>query len=325
MGRVESIFENKMDKCSIISLVDKIILKDNWNLSSQSRILMRNQIMEKTENKISDLIFLLTYLFVVIANTLRIVGINKTKNNNNNYERSVIKNLFYLTSLLGVLNGILATITIFGKVFAECDIEFIALGLGRIVMLFDFFVLLCIGIVRFISFRYPFKEIKRKWILLTLGLYLLYITCLTFYGILLKYMKENRKLSHYKILALFIVLCMTLNCFSVFIVQYTLLKGSKNNEHLNNQSIERQRKAVKRLTLINGVYLVFNLPYVIYLLDLTFILDYATAEATAWRIERYYYLYYFSFLYSGISALIYIMWDKDIVKFYKEIIQKMRK
>ena len=326
-----------MDKCSYTTLLDNVILKDNSNLSLQSRILMRNEILEKSKNKISDWFCILVYIFIIIANTLRIVGINKTKQNNNNNnnnnnninnERSIIKDLFYLTSLLGVFTGILATFIVFGKFFLECSIEYIAMNLERIAKIFDFFVLVCISVVRFISLRYPFKEIKRQRIRLALGLYLFYIVSLALCSFLLKYVLKSsgRRIStQYKMVALFIVICLTLNCFSVFILQYSLLKESKKNEHLNNQSIERQRKAVKRLTLINSVYLVFNLPYVIYLQDSVFRIESRTAEELAWRVDRHYTLYYFSFVYSGISAIIYIAWDKDIVNFYKGILRKMRR
>ena len=112
------------------------------NFSYQSKILFRKKIVKDSQqNTDYKLICILVYLFVIIANTLRIVGINKTKHNNNN-ERSIIKDLFHLTSLLGVLTGIPATAIILGRIFFRCATSFITLNFERNVVIFDFLVLL---------------------------------------------------------------------------------------------------------------------------------------------------------------------------------------
>lgn len=313
-----------MDQCTLNLILDEFIARDNRNLSYQSKILSRTKLVHDLQlNTKINLLYLLFYFFVIITNTLRIVGVNKTRKNNN--ERSIIKDLFCLTSLLGVFTGILATVTMLGKMLFWCNIEYITFNLERNVVVSDFFVLLCIGILRFISLQFPFKEIKQKWVRLALGLYFTFIISFQIYAFLLRYIFFNNEFDHYKVPTLLVGICMALNCFSVFFLQYSLLKGSKKDKHLQTRSIERQRKAIRRLTVINCVYLVFNLPYVLYLQDLLFRTNLGTAKHIAWRMKIQQIICNFSLLYSGIGAFIYITWDKDIVKFYKRIIRKMDK
>ena len=158
-----------MDKCSYPDWMDHLISTRSGNLSFESQLLLRTQMLEKLQNMESNIIWFLVCFFMIVANTLRIVGMNKT---NNNTKQTIIKYLFHLTSWVGVFTGVLAITSILGNLFFGCVIEYIGISLERMGVIFDSFVLLCISIIRSISIRYPFKEIRRKWVQIALGVYI---------------------------------------------------------------------------------------------------------------------------------------------------------
>ena len=404
-----------MDQCSINSnFIDYFMMaamqksRDNNSRNFTSQELQqfetfKTKLIKQLHNSETKAFYTLIQLFVVLSNALRIIGINKTTDKN---KRNIIKQLFYLTSWIGVFTSILATTSILGNIYLVCDLEFVGLNLERMAFVFDLYVLLCIGVVRFISIRFPFKEIRRKWIGVALSNGFLVTTLFSICMFLLRYLSDQsvsfkRIQFHYKVIVLLILFCLVMNSLLVILLQYSLLKSHKNNnsssksdsrnktkdkkrynndityhnrninsnysktenqihnnnnhnnntttnnnninnttnninnnnnnttnnnnkikgqEIINDRSTARKRKAVKRLSLINCVYLLFNSPYVIYVMDFTFNTKFKSAQHLVLKMNTFRNLYNFGSLYSGISALIYIAWDGKIIQFYKKIV-----
>ena len=268
------------------------------------------------------------HLFVVLANTLRIIGIKKTTTTNN--KQSSTKDLFILSSWVGIFTSTTAIVAILGNMYLGCDVEFIGLNFEKFSLLFDFFILFLAGILRYLSIRYPFNKISRKFVYVALATYLALLMFALAYTILMRYGLNGSYYTqdiHFQILIFGMAICFVVNGISCFFLQCLLLQRRYPKHHqcapdqINDQSLAKQKKAAQRLSVINAVYLTFNTPFMVCLLTLNFTKP-TYQDIIRWIITIDNCSSMCS-MYSGISAAIYIVWDRDIKNLYKKILGRI--
>ena len=322
-----------MDKCSLAnSLWVKYINISSEELPTATIADGGKNVTSVTEESIFDMLekeyviyFIPIHLFVVLANTLRIIGIKKTTTNNN--KQSSTKDLFILSSWVGIFTSTTAIVAILGNLYLGCDVEFIGLNMEKLALLFDFFILFLTGILRFFSIRYPFKKINRKFVYAAIATYLAWVTSILVYSILLRYGLKGSytEIIHFQVLITVMTVCFVMNGISCLVLQCFLLqkrspKHRQGPDQINDQSLAKQKKAAQRLSVINAVYLTLNTPSMVCLLILIFIQP-PYPDVIEWKVGADN-LSSLRSIYSGLSAVIYIGWDRDIKNFYKQFLSR---
>ena len=181
---------------------------------------------------------------------------------------------------------------------------------------------MCIGIVRFIAIKYPLTRIPTKviyfvwFIQLCAGIIAFGLTYQVSLSIgdgsnFIAYLLTYGSMS-----ALCILLCVILN----LILCRTITKSKLN---LNEIVFQKHKKASKRLSFINLVYIICSTPAVVISFVLVAKLSQLTdkTQESAITLVNYFLVMFWSFdiyvLYSGLNAVIYVGFDQKIIAYYK--------
>ena len=280
----------------------------------------------KQENDFIAPIKLVIALFLISSNLMMLVGIWNTKNGN----MSIPKMMFFSSAMCGLATGLfLPSYVVSGFIEDGCiyqTVSDVALNLANFL---DFGKLISIGIVRFITLKYPLKPIAtRKNIYAIWIIEFIFAASVALYGFFIFFSGSDIVALHrvynrvYGIVSgscILVTLILSALLLKTFWKQPTLLRT--NNPY--NSRVGKTKKALKRLLAIASVYMVCNLPITIlcFLLETYPIDDLLSFSKILILINWFYSL---ALLYSGINSCIFMHSDRKILMLFKACIQRKK-
>ena len=273
------------------------------------------------DNKISSPLRLTIAFFLVVANLLMMIGIWKT----NDRKMSIPKKMYFSSAVCGILTGLSLPFYTFSMLNLEngCLYEKISDAILNFTVFLDFGKLISIGIVRFISLKWPLKRLVTKKILFVIWFMEIAVaaasTFLYSYGGLAAV--DTSFIKMYQNFTRFYGLtsggCILLTFMLTLLLWLTL---QKKPTIVNNTVAGYKKKASKRIVIIAFAYIACNIPLCI----ICFVIfespekDYIKDPLLISRRQiMTNWFYSLVTLYSGLNSCIYMWMDKKIVVFYK--------
>ena len=264
------------------------------------------------DSVLSEPFRLIISLLLMISNTMMMIGMWKTKNR----KMSIPKKMYFSSAICGLVTGLTLlfyTLSMLG-VDNRCMYERISDMVLTIVLFLDYAKLLSIGIVRFISFKWPFKRLVTGKVILIFWFTEITFACVSWFfdenierkekvsavKMYLKFMKITGLTSFAYILLTLILtfmLCMVLDEKNPAI--------QSNATYVADRIMAKKRKAVKRLVALGTIYVICKNPMLL-----------------SRRLITVDWFYSIFTLYSVLNSCIYMWMDKKIVLVYKTCYKK---
>ena len=254
-------------------------------------------------------------LFLLISNSLIIIGIRKT-----NSTLSMPRRLFIYSSCVGICTSAISPVnSCIGLLTKHCLNESITDSILIFLLTFDFSILLVIGIVRYMCLSVPLKKPNPRFIytMLVIGLGISLATGVTFFYLYHGTFSSFYYRIHWLSLGIFLSLCM-LCCILLMAVLWYTLRYKVQSFPENRAHLNRNRKAVKRLLLLNFLYVCFNVPMCNMCFSLGSLSNYPTQAELSRKLLTFSAFYSICIAYSGFNSLVYIVWDDKILAFFKK-------
>ena len=202
--------------------------------------------------------YFITACFILTSNFLVIWGILKTKKT-----LRLPQKMFLVSSCCGLVTGLTQpyyTVSIFLP--RTCLHQKISDAILTVFLNFDFMLLATIGILRFISIKSPLTRINGKLVIILLTLEFLIASLMATFGHYVFFFSVSSALKNFQIYWLtFGTFCATCICIgSTLIVVLIFTLRRQHKKFKDQQSVSRHGKAVKRICLIQLVYIITNLP-----------------------------------------------------------------
>ena len=187
----------------------------------------------------SYIIHLIILLFVLIANFLLIFGIKKT----NKGQMSMSKKLFIFLSCADILTAILSVIQSFMTLIfvnSKSAIVTVTTGLCQGSHLIGYFIFVVISVLRFLSVKYPFKQISKLVVyglIVFWGLFAIVNFCLNYFSFIHQNIKRYVVLLFWAPLYLSsMILLVTINILSYRILKRRNLVNKQDIKARNQES-----------------------------------------------------------------------------------------
>jgi len=201
-------------------------------------------------------------IFLFISNSLIIIGIVNT-----NKKLSIAKRLFVYSSVTGVFTSAMSPINSYISLISEnCLNEFVSDSILIFLLTFDFCILLIIGIVRYIYLTSPLRRISRQSIKIsfTIGFAIALVMGVLFLCLHTSDFPEYFYRMHWLFLGVFTQFCMLCCIVLIGSLWYMLHKNTTilryNGSSQGSAQFKNHHKAVKRLILMNILYILCNFP-----------------------------------------------------------------
>ena len=275
---------------------------------------------------------LIISLLLMISNTMMMIGMWKTKNR----KMSIPKKMYFSSAICGLVTGLTLlfyTLSMLG-VDNRCMYERISDMVLTIVLFLDYAKLLSIGIVRFISFKWPFKRLVTGKVILIFWFTEITFACVSWFfdenierkekvsavKMYLKFMKITGLTSF-----AYILLTLILTFMLCIVLDEKNPAIQSNATYVADRIMAKKRKAVKRLVALGTIYVICNLP-----LSVMCFIVHGTSEMEyiknpmllSRRLITVDWFYSIFTLYSVLNSCIYMWMDKKIVLVYKTCYKK---
>ena len=274
------------------------------------------------DNKISGPLRLTIAFFLVLANLLMMIGIWKT----NDKKLSISKKMYFSSAVCGILTGLTMPFHTLSLLKLEnvCLYEYISETILTFTVCLDFGKLISIGIVRFISLKWPLKRLVTKKILFVIWFMEIALAVISsfssFVGLAAAADTSVIKLKQQYILIYGLTSggCILLTFMLTFLLWLTL---QKKPTIVNNTGDRYKKKASSRILIIALAWIACNIPLCI----LCFVIMFESPEKDymknplliSRRLIMWNWFISLVILYSGLNSCIYMWMDKKIVVFYK--------
>ena len=254
--------------------------------------------------------------FILTANLLVIIGILKTRK-----ALHLPQKFFLLSSFCGLVTGLTQPYFAISDYLPEqCLHEAIADAILMTFLNFDFLLLVTIGVFRFISIKSPLTRINGKLVILLLLLEALVASLMATFSYY-AFSTIASPLSWFQIYWLAFgsvyFACIFIGSALIMVLVFTLRK--QEHKFKEQKTVGKHGKAIKRICLIQLVYVATNLPLAGFCLHFgLYILDPSNLNLTALMTETILAVWLFplSSGYCAINSIIYMYFSKDIRKFY---------
>ena len=254
--------------------------------------------------------------FILTSNFLLIWGILRTKKT-----LRLPQKMFLISSCCGLVTGLTQPYYVVSEFLPQnCLHEVIGDGILMTFLNYDFLLLATIGIFRFISIVSPLTRINGKLVIVLLLLEFLIASLMATFGNY-AFSSISSPLEIFQIywfaFGSFYSICICIGSALIAILIFTLRRQHK--KFIDQRSVSKHGKAVKRICLIQLVYIITNLPVAGFCLHYGLdILDplYLNLKALANETILACWLFPLSSCNCAVNALIYMYFSKDIRNYY---------
>ena len=273
--------------------------------------------MEQPETLSQDVLFHNRLFYIDVKFLGDLGGILKTKKT-----LRLPQKMFLVSSCCGLVTGLTQpyyTVSIFLP--RTCLHQKISDAILTVFLNFDFMLLATIGILRFISIKSPLTRINGKLVIILLTLEFLIASLMATFGHYVFFFSVSSALKNFQIYWLtFGTFCATCICIgSTLIVVLIFTLRRQHKKFKDKKSVSRHGKAVKRICLIQLVYIITNLPiagFCLYFGLHTLNPLYLNLKSLADETILVCWLFPLSSCNCAVNALVYIYFSKDIRKYY---------
>ena len=269
--------------------------------------------------------------FLLLSNSMMIVGILKTRDG----KMSIPRKLFLSTSVCGIITGlVLPIVGTSGFINNGCLVEYISTAILNFSMAMDFTKLISIAVVRFLLLKYPLKNIVTDRFLY--GVWLAEAVAVIAASSINLTVQDASSMSYmetYRTMVWTYGTCSSAYLVIMIFLTWKLISSFRSWQRkvhpgftaTNKGNNHKQRKAVKRLVLIAFVFVCCNVPFNVLCFVIIGFSD-ATYSEKPLLLSRMALLsrwvYSFNSLYCGLNSCIFMLMDKRILTLYFPKIMK---
>ena len=262
-------------------------------------------------------------IFLVISNTMMMVGMCKTKNK----KMSIPKKMYFSSAICGLVTGLTLPFYTLSMLRENqgCIYEHISDLILNFTAFLDYGKLMSIGVTRFISLKWPFRTLVTGKTLFSIWLFEI-IAATSSTALMFGFIgHQSDPITIFKIFSKVFGFtsgaCIILTAILTLIlwISFRMEQGFISND--GHQEInKRKNKAVVRLIVTASAYIICNIPLCL----MCFIVN-GTSEKgyikdpmlLSRRLLMINWFFSIVSLYSGLNSCIYMWMDKKIVLFYR--------
>jgi len=293
---------------------------------SADNVLYQALLSRSTTNKSieeSYAMFFLSFLamFNLLTNSLMIIGIWKTNKKLTNTHKLLI----YTSAMDLLIAFFVVPFFIASRLLVKnsCFNVMIAMSVGIFITEDSKQTIFTLSIMRYISLHSPLRRIRNSSIIKVAFLQMLIAIAMSVLNFCLYYLTTNLKsyTAEWLIFSLFTIACILAAVICNLLSRHTLL--NKKDIQQSEQHLERHGKAVKRLLLICLCNILCYSPnsfYQLYAGIVSAIDSSINLQDIASITMTLDLLYLVMMLSPALNSLVYVLWNKKILRYYKQVL-----